>query len=210
MQIASAMGVKFYQPGIVLEGGSVDFNGRGTVLTSTSCLLNPNRNPGYTKQKIEMILERYFGVVQVLWLDHGIAGDDTDGHIDTITRFINPHTVVTMIENDPSELNYCPLMRNLKALKKMHLANGKQLEVVTLPMPGPRYSLGQRLPASYANFYICNGAVLVPTYQDPNDQVALDILSELFSDREVIGIDSLEIIRGLGSLHCLCIQEPLC
>ncbi|GJM28452.1 MAG: agmatine deiminase [Cyclobacteriaceae bacterium] len=206
--VASALKLKYYHPGMVLEGGSVEFNGQGTVLTTTSCLLNHNRNPGLSKQTIESKLRKIFGVTQVIWLDHGIAGDDTDGHIDTITRFINPNTVVTVVEHDRSEINYQPLQNNLNTLKKIKLINGQALDIVPLPMPAPKYHRGQRLPASYANFYICNGSVLVPTYRDANDQVALDILSGLFPKREVVGIDSLEIVRGLGSLHCLSMQEP--
>jgi agmatine deiminase len=207
-KIAAHMGLEIFNPGLVLEGGSVEFNGAGTVLTTTKCLLNPNRNPGISSEIIEENLQQYFGVSQVLWLEQGIAGDDTDGHIDTIARFIDPQTIVTVVEEDPGELNYLPLQENYKKLSEMKLLNGSRPEVVTLPMPEPRFNLGQRLPASYANFYICNGSVLVPTYRDAKDQEALSILKQLFTGRQVVGIDCLEIIRGLGGLHCLCMQEP--
>jgi len=208
--IASCLGLEICRPGLVLEGGSVEFNGEGTVLTTTQCLLNPNRNPGISWEIIEQNLMEHFGVSQVLWLEQGIAGDDTDGHIDTIARFADPQTIITVLEEDPVEVNYLPLQENYKKLTKMKLFNGKKPEVMTLPMPEPRYNQGQRLPASYANFYICNGAVLVPTYRDPKDEKALSILGRLFAGRRVVGIDCLEIIRGLGGLHCLCMQEPAC
>jgi len=208
-KVASALGLDLIKAGMVLEGGSVDFNGEGTVLTTTSCLLNPNRNPGMSQEMMELKLRENLGVDQVLWLSHGIEGDDTDGHIDTLARFVNPNTVVTVVEKDPVEANFHPLQENLKALKLMKLLSGKPLEVLTLPMPTPKYHQQQRLPASYANFYICNGAVIVPTYADPNDTLALTLLSKVFKNHRVVGIDSREIIRGLGGLHCLCIQEPV-
>ncbi len=207
-RVASSLGLELVAPGLVLEGGSIDCNGQGTLLTTTQCLLNPNRNSEITREVLEMNLMHYFGVKQVVWLEDGIAGDDTDGHIDTISRFINPSTIVTVMEDDPAEINYLPLRRNYELLKDTKLYNGAQVEIVILPMPDVRYNQGQRLPASYANFYICNGAVLVPTYNDPNDQRAISILQEQFQDRQVIGINCLEIIRGLGGLHCLCMQEP--
>ena len=207
-RVAAALGLDVLRPGVVLECGAVDFNGLDTVLTTSSCLINTNRNPGMTKGKMEVCLKQYFGVKQVLWLPQGICGDDTDGHIDTITRFINPHTVVTMMEEDPLEDNHYYLKENYDALKQMKLYGGRPLRVVTLPLPKPRFNGEQRLPCSYANFYICNGAVLVPTFEDPNDEVAMAVLGEYFPDREIVGIDSTEIIRGLGSFHCLCIQEP--
>ena len=197
------------KPGMVLEGGAVECNGAGTLLTTRSCLLNPNRNPDLSQRDIEQFLKKYFRVNQVLWLEHGIAGDDTDGHIDTICRFVNPKTVVTVVEDDPEDCNYEPLQENLKSLKAMKLPDGRNLEIIKLPMPGPKFYQSERLPASYANFYICNEAVLVPTYRDPQDQVALSTLTTVFRDRAVVGIDCLEIIRGLGGLHCLCMQEPL-
>lgn len=195
-------------PGIVMEGGSVDFNGKGTVLTTTSCLLNPNRNPHLNRQQIEEYLQNYYGVSNILWLGDGIAGDDTDGHIDDITRFVNEDTVVTVVEENRKDENYAPLQENLKLLSKMRLENGKLLTVIELPMPSAVIYEDQRLPASYANFYISNKYVIVPTYRDKQDDRALDILQKCFSDRKVIGLDSWDIIWGLGSFHCLSQQEP--
>jgi agmatine deiminase len=191
-----------------MEGGSVDFNGKGTVLTTTACLLNPNRNPHLNQQQIEECLQNYYGVEQVLWLGDGIIGDDTDGHIDDITRFVNEDTVVTVVEENKYDENYYILQENLDTLKTMRLINGKQLNIVELPMPSPVIYEDQRLPASYANFYIGNSAVVVPTYRCSNDDKALDILQQCFSDRKIVGIDSTDIIWGLGSFHCLSQQEP--
>lgn len=206
--IGKALDVPVVYPTIVMEGGAVDFNGAGTVLTTTSCLLNPNRNPQLNKQQIEEYLSNFYGVDQVLWLGDGIVGDDTDGHIDDITRFVNENTVVTVIEENKQDDNYAPLQNNLKLLKEMRLLNGKQLDIIELPMPTPILYEGQRLPASYANFYISNAAVVVPTYRDRNDERALDIIASCFPNRKVIGIDSTDIIWGLGSWHCLSQQEP--
>lgn len=190
-----------------MEGGSVDFNGKGTVLTTTSCLLNKNRNPHITKEEIEEYLKNYYGVTQILWLGDGIVGDDTDGHIDDITRFVNENTVVTVIEGNESDENYKPLMANQELLMGL-TDNQSPLTVIDLPMPSPVYYQGQRLPASYANFYIANKYVIVPVFNDPNDEKALEILQDCFSDRVVIGINSLDLIWGLGSFHCLSQQEP--
>lgn len=207
--IANQYGIPVFNPGIVMEGGSVDFNGKGTVLTTTSCLLNKNRNPHLSQKQIEEYLINYYGVSNILWLGDGIIGDDTDGHIDDITRFVNEDTVVTAIEEDSADENYEPLQENLKLLQQMRLENGKQLNVIELPMPKAIEYDGMRLPASYANFYISNAAVVVPTYRDKkNDKKALDILSSCFADRKVIGLDSTDIIWGLGSFHCLSQQEP--
>jgi len=195
-------------PGIVMEGGSVDFNGKGTLLTTTSCLLNQNRNPHLNKQQIEAYLQDYYGVSNILWLGDGIVGDDTDGHIDDITRFVNEDTVVTVVEKNKTDENYTPLQENLKLLSKMKLENGKALNIIELPMPSSVVYDGQRLPASYANFYISNKYVIVPTYRDKQDDSALDILQKCFSDRKVIGLDSWDIVWGLGSFHCLSQQEP--
>jgi agmatine deiminase len=195
-------------PGIVMEGGSVDFNGKGTLLTTTSCLLNPNRNPHLNQQQIEEYLQNYYGVSNILWLGDGIVGDDTDGHIDDITRFVNEDTVVTVVEKNRKDENYAPLQENLKLLSNMKLENGKVLNVIELPMPSPVVYDEQRLPASYANFYISNKYVIVPTYRDKQDDRALDILQKCFADRKVIGLDSWDIIWGLGSFHCLSQQEP--
>lgn len=207
--VGKALNLPVYQADIVMEGGAVDFNGAGTVLTTTSCLLNPNRNPHLSQVQIETYLNNYYGVDQVLWLGDGIVGDDTDGHIDDISRFVNSDTVVTVVEENKNDDNYLPLQENLESLKKMRLLNGKQLNVIELPMPAPVIHEDQRLPASYANFYIANAGVIVPTYRDKNDQVALDILSSCFPDRKVIGIDSYDVIWGLGSWHCLSQQEPV-
>jgi agmatine deiminase len=195
-------------PGIVMEGGSVDFNGKGTVLTTTSCLLNENRNPHLSQQQIEQYLVNYYGVENVLWLGDGIMGDDTDGHIDDITRFVNENTVVTVVEENKQDENYEPLQENLKTLKKLRLESGKPLNIIELPMPSPVIYDDMRLPASYANFYIANKYVVVPTFRDKNDDRALDILQQCFPDRKVIGLDSWDIIWGLGSFHCLSQQEP--
>lgn len=206
--IGKALSLPVFHPNIVMEGGSVDFNGTGSVLTTTSCLLNPNRNPNLTQHQLEEYLCSYYGIEQVLWLGDGIIGDDTDGHIDDITRFVNKDTVVTVIEENQNDENFAPLQDNLALLKEMRLIDGKQLNIIELPMPSPIIYEGQRLPASYANFYVCNAAVIVPTYRDKNDQKALDILSSCFPARKVIGIDSTDIIWGLGSWHCLSQQEP--
>jgi agmatine deiminase len=191
-----------------MEGGSVEFNGKGTLLTSKACLLNPNRNPHLNQEQIEQYLCDYYGVRHILWVGDGILGDDTDGHIDDITRFVNEDTVVTVVEENKVDGNYEILQENLNLLQLMRLENGKPLNVVELPMPSPVIWEGQRLPASYANFYIANEVVVVPTFRDKNDQKALDILSSCFPTRRVVGIDSTDIIWGLGSFHCLSQQEP--
>ena len=206
--IAKHYNIPVYYPGIVMEGGSVEFNGNGTILTSTACLLNPNRNPHLNQQQIEEYLYQYYGAKQILWVNDGIVGDDTDGHIDDITRFVNQDTVLTVIESNPLDENYLLLKENLALLKEMKLLNGKPLNVITLPMPSPVIHEDTRLPASYANFYIANAAVIVPTFRDVNDKIALEIIQKVFPDREVIGIDSVDIIWGLGSFHCLSQQEP--
>jgi agmatine deiminase len=206
--IGGALNVPVFNAGIVMEGGSVEFNGKGTLLTTTACLLNPNRNPQLNQAQIEEKLREYYGVEHILWLGEGIVGDDTDGHIDDITRFVNADTVVTVVEENTNDENYEILQNNLKELQKMRLENGKQLHIVELPMPAPVVYEDQRLPASYANFYIGNAAVIVPTFRDRNDERALDILQECFPDRKVIGLDSTDIIWGLGSFHCLSQQEP--
>jgi agmatine deiminase len=195
-------------PGIVMEGGSVEFNGRGTLLTTTSCLLNENRNPHLNQKQIEEFLVNYYGIDHILWLGDGIVGDDTDGHIDDLTRFVNADTVVTVVEEDKQDENYQPLLENLNALKKLRLENGKQMNVVELPMPAAIVYEDMRLPASYANFYISNNYVVVPTFRDKNDDKALNILQDCFKDRKVVGLDSVDIIWGLGSFHCLSQQEP--
>jgi len=197
-----------YHPGIIMEGGSVEFNGKGTVLTSTCCLLNPNRNPGLNQEQIEAYLRDFYGVEQILWVKEGIIGDDTDGHIDDTVRFVDEDTVVTVVETDKGDENYELLQDNLKELKKMRLLNGKQLNIVELPMPGAVIHEDMRLPASYANFYIANESVIVPTYRCDHDEKALQLIQECFPARRVVGIDSTDIIWGLGSFHCLRKQEP--
>ena len=207
-KIAKHFNLQVYHPGIVMEGGSVDFNGMGTLITSTACLLNKNRNPNLSQGQIEEYLQNYYGVEQVLWVNEGIVGDDTDGHIDDTVRFVNEDTVVTVIEEDKNDANYPILQENLQTLKTMRLLNGKQLNIIELPMPSAAFYHGQRLPESYANFYIANAAVVMPTYRCANDQRALDILQQCFPRRKVVGIDSTDIIWGLGSFHCLSQQEP--
>lgn len=206
--IAQHYNVPVVYPGIVMEGGSVEFNGRGTLLTTRACLLNENRNPHLTQEQIETYLRNYYGVDHILWLGDGIVGDDTDGHIDDLTRFVNADTVVTVVEEDKNDENYTLLQENLHALHRLRLEDGKQLNVVELPMPGAVVYDDMRLPASYANFYISNKYVVVPTFRDKNDDRALDILQKCFPDRKVIGLDSVDIIWGLGSFHCLSQQEP--
>jgi agmatine deiminase len=206
--IADKYSIPVFNPGIVMEGGSVEFNGRGTILTSTACLLNPNRNPHLNQAQIEQYLCDYYGAEQILWVSEGIVGDDTDGHIDDTVRFVNEDSVVTVVEENKTDENYELLQQNLKELKAMRLINGKQLNIIELPMPDAVVYEEQRLPASYANFYIANAAVIVPTYRCANDDKALQILTSCFTDRKVIGIDSTDVIWGLGSWHCLSQQEP--
>jgi agmatine deiminase len=200
--------IPVFHPGIVMEGGSVEFNGKGTVITSTACLLNPNRNPHLNQQQIEEYLYNYYGMEQVLWVDEGIIGDDTDGHIDDTVRFVNEDTVITVIEENKQDENYKLLQHNLKQLKAMRLLSGKQLNIVELPMPDELVYEEQRLPCSYANFYIANKSVIVPTFHSPKDEKAMQIIQDCFPEREVVGIDSTDIIWGLGSFHCLSQQEP--
>jgi len=206
--IGKHFGLQVFYPRIILEGGSVEFNGAGTVITSTACLLNPNRNPHLTQEQIEEYLCSYYGMEQVLWVDEGIVGDDTDGHIDDTVRFTNEDTVVTVIEENKNDENYELLQHNLQQLKQMRLHTGKQLNIVELPMPDELTYEEQRLPCSYANFYIANHAVIVPTFRCAKDDKALQIIQSCFPGREVVGIDSTEIIWGLGSFHCLSQQEP--
>ena len=209
MLIGQYLDVPVFYPGIVMEGGAVEFNGNGTLLTTTACLLHENRNPTLFQHEIEESLRNYYGVDQILWLDEGIEGDDTNGHIDDITRFFKEDGVLTVVEHNKLDANYKLLKANLKKLKGFRLSNGKQLDIVELPMPKPVVFEDQRLPASYANFYISNHSVIVPTFRCPEDEVALSVIEACFPDRNVIGIDSVEIIWGLGSWHCLSQQEPL-
>ena len=214
-RVAGATGLSVRQPTwngrrVVLEGGSIDVNGRGLLLTTEECLLSEVqcRNPGMTREDYERLFAEYLGVTKVLWLNHGIVGDDTHGHVDDLARFVGPRTVVTVVESDPVEDNFGLLQENLHRLRGMTDVDGVPLEVVALPMPKPVWFDGQRLPASYANFYIANGLVLVPTFNDPNDRHALNTLADVFPDREVVGIHCVDLVYGLGTLHCMTQQEP--
>ena len=200
--------LKLFEPGIVMEGGSIDVNGVGDLLTTTSCLLNPNRNPHLNQQQIEGYLRDYYGVENIIWLGDGIMGDDTDGHVDDLSRFISEDTIITAVEEDSWDENYDVLQKNLKKLNSCRLANGKQPTIVELPMPDMVFYENQRLPASYANFYIANDKVIFPTYRCLSDNEAAYILAACFPDREIIGIDSTDIVWGLGSFHCLSQQIP--
>jgi agmatine deiminase len=213
---AAALGCRLFQAtfkgrDVVLEGGSIDVNGRGTLLTTEECLLDPTtqvRNPGLGREEMEAVFRAYLGITNVLWLGQGIAGDDTHGHVDDICRFVGPRTVVLCQEADPHDSNYRPLQENRERLEGMRLEDGSRIEIVPLPMPAPLYLFGRRLPASYANFYVSNPAVLVPTFNDPQDRVALGTLAGLFPDRPVVGIHAVDLVWGLGTLHCLTQQQP--
>jgi agmatine deiminase len=202
--LAAALKLRAWEPGLVLEGGSIDVNGRGLLLTTGECLLSPvqARNPQLTRREIETALRDYLGARQVIWLHNGIEGDDTHGHVDDLARFVARDTVVIASEPDRTDPNYEPLRDNLAILRKL------PLRVVKLPMPAPVIFNGRRLPASYANFYIANGLVLVPTFNDPNDRIALNTLARLFPDRQVTGINAVELVWGLGTLHCMTQQQP--
>lgn len=207
-RIAALLGVRAFHPGIVMEGGALDVNGRGTVLTTESCLLNPNRNPSLTRADIEGYLREYLSAPHVVWLGEGIAGDDTDGHVDDLTRFVAERTVVTVVEPDPADVNHRPLQENLRRLRAARDQDGRPLEIVELPMPSAVEWEGQRLPASYANFYIGNDVVLVPTFADPHDVAALAILGRCFPGRRIVGIDGTALVWGLGAFHCATQQQP--
>jgi agmatine deiminase len=196
---------------VVLEGGSIDCDGQGTMLTTEECLLSDvqQRNPGLGRKDLERIFDEQLGVEKVLWLGRGIAGDDTHGHVDDLARFVRPGTVVIAHESDERDENYLPLRENFERLQSMTDVKGRRLEVIKLPMPSPVVFDGMRLPASYANFYIANDLVLVPTFNDPRDRLALGILADLFRDREVVGIHAVDLVWGLGTLHCLSHEEPL-
>ncbi|SFI28213.1 agmatine deiminase family protein [Halpernia frigidisoli] len=208
-KIAEEFNFPVYHPKVIMEGGSVDFNGNGTVLTSKSCLLNKNRNPHLNQEQVENYLKNYYCIEQVLWVDDGIIGDDTDGHIDDTIRFVNENTVLTVVEDNKDDENFEILQTNLRQLQEMRLLDGTPLNIIELPMPDPVIWDGQRLPASYANFYISNKHVIVPTYRCDKDELALEIIQKCFPERKAVGIDSTEIIWGLGSFHCLSQQEPL-
>jgi agmatine deiminase len=196
---------------VVLEGGSIDSNGAGTLIATEECLLDPLvqvRNPGFSKTDYEHIFKQYLGITNIIWLGQGVVGDDTHGHVDDLCRFVNKNTVVVCCETNQNDKNYLPLRANLERLKKARLENGQPLNVVELPMPAPVIFEGMRLPASYANFYICNNAVLVPTFNDPNDRIALNILAVLFPERKVVGIHAVDLVWGLGTIHCLSHEVP--
>jgi agmatine deiminase len=195
---------------VVLEGGSIEVNGCGTLITTEECLLSrmQQRNPEMKKRDYEDIFAEYLGASNVIWLDGGIAGDDTHGHVDDITRFVSPDTVVSCVEADPQSENYEALRENIRRLREAVTESGKPLATIDLPMPAPLYFEGRRLPASYANFYIANGVVLVPVFNDPNDRVALDILADVFPDRDVVGIYCGDLIWGFGAIHCMTQQQP--
>jgi agmatine deiminase len=203
--LAKLLRMPAFEPGIVLEGGSIEVNGAGLLLTTEECLLSEKvqvRNPGMTREGLERFFGDYLGITRTIWLKNGIAGDDTHGHIDDLARFVDAKTVVTVVEENQSEANYEPLQENLRLLQRTGL------RVVTLPMPSPVYFNGQRLPACYANFYIANKLVLVPTFNDPMDRAALNVLAALFPGREVIGIYCGDLVLGLGALHCMTMQQP--
>ena len=206
-RIAEILKLPVFYPRMVLEGGSIDVNGAGALLTSESCLLNKNRNPNLSRDQIEQRLRDYFGVRDILWLGEGIAGDDTDGHIDDLARFVSERTIVTVVEDNRDDENYDPLRENLARLREMKIG-GRNVDILTLPMPKKIVRKGLRLPASYANFYIANTCVLVPTFADVNDEGALSVLRTCFADRRVIGVDCRELIWGLGTFHCLTQQQP--
>jgi len=204
--------VRHRQGKVALEGGAFDVNGSGTLIATEECLLDPEvqvRNPGFTREDYERVFRTYLGIRHVIWLGRGIAGDDTHGHVDDLCRFVNENTVVLGCETDSTDVNYAPLAQNRERLQSARLQDGSKLEVVELPMPSPLLFNGRRLPASYANFYVCNAAVLVPTFNDPQDRNALGILAELITDRQVVGIHAVDLVWGLGTLHCLTQQQPL-
>jgi agmatine deiminase len=195
----------------VLEGGGIDVNGRGTLLTTEECYLDPItqvRNPGLGKKEIEGIFSQYLGVTNIFWLGSGIVGDDTHGHVDDLCRFVDPRTIILIRERNQKDINFRPLEESWERIQDLRLEDGSKPEVVALPMPEPILFDGFRLPASYANFYISNAAVMVPTFNDPNDRLALGILSELFKDRPVVGIHAVDLVLGFGTLHCLTQQQP--
>lgn len=197
---------------IILEGGSIDVNGKGSLITTTQCLLSAEkqaRNPSFEKNDYEALFSEYFGATNVLWLNGGIEGDDTSGHVDDTCRFTDPRTVVLCLENRVGDPNYRPLRENLEILQDLRLENGEKIEIVSLPMPSPLFFDGERLPATYANFYVSNEKVLVPIYNDPKDSEALGVLSELFPARHVVGIDCTDLVWGFGAIHCMTKEEPL-
>ncbi len=207
-RVADRLGLPCITPGMILEGGSIDVNGAGTLITTEACLLNPNRNPSRSKADIESMLRRFLGVSTILWLGDGIVGDDTDGHVDDLTRFVDDRTVITVVEEDPNDVNYGVLQENLARLRTMQIQDGTDLRVIALPMPRPVIYDGARLPASYANFYIGNEVVLLPGYDAERDEIARQTLQELFPTRRVVVIDCTAMVWGLGAFHCLTQQWP--
>lgn len=207
--VAKLLGLRLFSPSMILEGGSIEVNGEGALLTTEACLLNKNRNPDLTREEIENYLREYLGVEQILWLGEGIVGDDTDGHIDDLTRFVDATTMVTIMEEDPADENYALLLENRKRLEAMRDPHGKPWNIVELPTPGRIEKEGQRLPASYANFYIANEVVVVPGFDHPNDAKARDILQRLFPSRRVVIWPALDLIWGLGAFHCITQQQPV-
>ena len=210
-RVADILKVPVFYPKMILEGGSIDVNGAGALLTSESCLLNKNRNPSLSREEIEKRLRDFLGVKEILWLGDGIEGDDTDGHIDDLARFVSQNKVLTVVEENSDDANYKPLQENLARLRQMSASRrgtGRKIDIVILPMPKKIVREGQRMPASYANFYIANTVVLVPTFADPADKMALSILEKCFPNRRVVGIDCRELIWGLGTFHCLTQQQP--
>ncbi len=207
-RIGAELAIPVLAPGLVLEGGSIDVNGAGTLLTTEQCLLNPNRNPGRSREEIEAALRKYLGARNILWLGQGIEGDDTDGHVDDLTRFVDPVTVVTAVEDDPRDSNYKPLRDNLRRLRTMTDQDGRPLRVIELPMPPALHREGQRLPASYANFYIANETVLLPGFDKTKDERARSILQARFPTRRVVVITCTDLVWGLGAIHCVTQQWP--
>jgi len=208
-QVAAFTGRRMFSPGIIMEGGALENNGAGTILTTEPCLLNPNRNPQLNREQIEQYLRDYACADKILWIGGSVEGDDTDSHIDELARFVGPTTVVAALENDPQDVNYEPLQENFRRLQTLTDAQGRSLEVIPIPMPRPLFYDEQRLPACYMNFYIANGVVIVPVFDDPNDKLALDTLGRVFPGREIIGIQSIDLVWGLGAFHCITQQQPV-
>jgi agmatine deiminase len=212
--IAASIGMRRFVADIILEPGAIDGNGNGTVLASETCLLNPNRNPdvsrdpGLSRDEVERYLATYLGVQKVLWLAGELVGDDTDGHVDQTARFVGPRTVVVAVERDTADANYASLAENFERLRKMTDQDGHALKVIEMPMPGPVFDGDVRLPASYCNFYIANGIVIVPQFDDPADSTAIEILAEIFPDRRIVGVQSVDLVCGLGAFHCITQQQP--
>lgn len=207
-EISRRLSIQMFSPGIILEGGSIEVNGQGTLLTTESCLLNMKRNPYLSRERVEIVLREFLGVLQVLWLGSGIVGDDTDGHVDNLARFVNPTTLVAVVEENPADANYAVLQANWERLQQMTDPEGRPFEVVALPMPKPVVVRGVRLPASYANFTLANACVLVPVFEQESDTVALERLAPFFPGRRIVPIPGVELIVGLGACHCLTQQQP--